>query len=289
MLFRSICLSLFVFCSLSVFAQAKAKKCFKLPAQLEEVSGLYIASMDSLWWHNDSGAGPLVYRTNGRGDIQEQIDLSPAQAYDWEDMTADAQGRIYIGDFGDNRFVRKQLNIYRYTPQSQQLDSISYTYPNDESYNVEAFFWHQDSLHLFTKSVIQSADLPTYHFVLPAKAGQHTASLRDSFYLKKRVVTAAAIHAASGRVVLLAYYYKKHLGFIPYSVANIFCFSDYPQGHFLKGKMRKRKISGLVATQFESIDFINQDQLWVASEQTAFVKPKVKRVKWRIFKKNMKK
>lgn len=254
---------------------------FQLPQEIREVSGLYRASADSMWWHNDSGDGPFIFLTNGRGELLDKRTLSPAQAYDWEDMTADADSHIYVGDFGDNRFRRNNLKVYRYHLKTEKVDSILFDYPNQEHYNVEAFFWYKDSLHLFTKSRMHKKPLPTYHFVMPAAPGTYTATLRDSFYIHKRVVTAAAVHPASGRMVLLAYYYKKRLGFIPYSAANIYCFSQYPEGHFLQGKMRKRRISGIVATQYESIDFITPDRIWVASEQTLFIKPKAKKVRWK--------
>jgi hypothetical protein len=45
--------------------------------------------------------------------------------------------------------------------------------------------------------------------------------------------------------------------------------------------MRSRRISFIVATQYESVDFLNPDQLLVASEQTLFIKAKAKRVKWK--------
>ena len=278
---KLIIVVLVCFSTSQLSAQNKDKRCFQLPSEIKEVSGLYRASTDSMWWHNDSGDGPHLFLTNRNGILLDKRTLSPAQAIDWEDMTADDKGHIYIGDFGDNRFKRNDLKIYRYHLESEKVDSIVFNYPNEEHYNVEAFFWYKDTFHLFTKSPIHQRPLPTYHFVLPSASGYHTAILRDSFYIHKRVVTAAAVHPESGRMVLLAYYYTKRLGFIPYSAANIYCFSDYPDGHFLRGKMHKRRISGLLATQYESIDFINPDRIWVASEQTLFIKPKAKKVRWK--------
>ena len=209
------------------------------------------------------------------------IDLPTLLNRDWEDLTHDDAGRLFIGDFGDNRRMRSQLQVYRYDPQDESMDSLQFSYPDDRFYDVEAFFWHRDSLHLFTKSRIQRAELSTYHFVVPAAVGQHTAELRDSLQLRKRVVTAAAIHPETGQVALLAYYFKFRLGFIPYSAANVYYFSDYPEGHFLQGKQRSRRISLFLATQYESLDFLTAERLMVASEQTVFIKPKAKRIRWK--------
>jgi hypothetical protein len=264
-----------------LLSQRGAPRSFRLPAELKEVSGLWVQAPDSLWWLNDGGNSPTLYRTNICGQLQAAIPLANTQNRDWEDLTYDTTGAIYLGDFGDNLTLRNDLMVYRYQPATGLLDSIRFHFPAGTHYNTEAFFWHQDSLHLFTKSVIRRGHLPTYHYVLPAQPGEHEAVLRDSLFLRKRVVTAAAIHPETGQVALLAYYFKLRLGFIPYSAANVFCFSDYPGGHYLLGKQRSRRISLLVATQYESIDFIDPQQLLVASEQTLFIKAKAKRVKWK--------
>lgn len=267
--------------SASLCAQIECPRKFRLPQELREVSGLVVAGPDSLWWHNDGGNSSDLFLTDREGNIEKTVPLPTAINYDWEDLTYDDTGRLYVGDFGDNRYERTDLQVYRYDLLTEELDSLQFSYPNDERYNVEAFFWHRDSLHLFTKSSIRRACLATYHFVVPATVGHHTAEFRDSLLLKKRVVTAAAVHPETGQVALLAYYFKLRLGFLPYSAANVYYLTDYPEGHFLRGKMQSRRISCFVATQYESLDFLTPEFLLVASEQTLFIKPKAKRVRWK--------
>lgn len=272
----------FLFYLLNLQAQAEGPCKFRLPHELREVSGLAIGGVDSLWWHNDSGNTANLFLTDAKGQLKSTVNLPKVINRDWEDLTKDTLGHLYIGDFGDNRRSRSELQIYRYHPISEALDSIQFAYPANGRYDVEAFFWHQDSLHLFTKSKIKRARLTTYHFVIPAQAGGlYTAELRDSLQLKKRAVTAAAIHPETGQVVLLAYYYTKRFGFLPYSAANVYYFTDYPKGHFLRGRMKARRISLLVATQYESIDFLSSDRILVASEQTLFIKAKAKKIRWK--------
>lgn len=269
-----------------VHAQTKPKKKFKLPSVLQEVSGLYYAGPDSLWWLNDSGDKPRLFLTDGEGRIKKEV-LLPAQNRDWEDLTADDQGTIYIGDFGNNRSLRNDLKIYIYHLETEQLDSIEYNYPDqsrfdkftsyDYSFNLEGFFWYQDSLHLFSKCALPQSNYLTKHYVLSAEPGQQEAILRDSLVLKKRAVTAAAIDAATGRVALLSYYYNRILGFWPVSRATVFFFEDYPEGFFLRGKRWKKKASCLIATQYESLDFLPDHYFYIASEQTQWIKPRVKR------------
>lgn len=259
----------------------------KLPPVLNEVSGLYYAGPDSLWWHNDSGDAPALYLTDSQGRIQKQVVLPALRNVDWEDITADNRGRLYIGDFGNNGSRRRDLRIYAYDPAEESLDSISFRYPDQTafpplqgSFDVEAFFWHNDSLHLFSKSRMPKSSFVTRHYVLSDRASDQTAELRDSLLLRKRVVTGAALDHATGTVALVAYYYRKLLGILPLSKASVFLFRDYPAGHFLRGPYRRKRISCLVAPQYESIDFTGGRFLYVASEKTLFVKPRAKRIKW---------
>lgn len=262
------------------FAQEVVAKKVKLPEELEEVSGLVARTADSLWWHNDSGGEPKLYLTNSSGDLLAKVDVPDAVNRDWEDLSTDSDGRFYVGDFGNNRRNREDLRIYRFAPGDAETNVIEFSYPGDQQHDVEAFFWYRDSLHLFTKSRIDRGCLTTFHYVIPATPGTHEAILRDSVEMKKRVVTAAAIELSTGRVVLLAYYYKRVLGFIPFSSASVFYLDEYPEGYFLRGQVRRKRISFLWSTQYESVDFLNAEQLLVASERTAFIAPKMKRIRW---------
>ncbi|MCB0675860.1 MAG: hypothetical protein KDC30_04210, partial [Saprospiraceae bacterium] len=81
-------------------------------------------------------------------------------------------------------------------------------------------------------------------------------------------------------VALLAYHFRLFLGFIPSSKANVFFLEDYPAGHFLQGKVRRKGIPPyFIATQWESVDFMNPDAVYVASERTLFIRPKARRIR----------
>ena len=78
-----------------------------LPLTLSEVSGLETdTNTDLLWMVNDSGNKPILYGLNLAGDIIKSIKIN-AKNRDWEDLTTDPEGNIYIGNFGnnDNDFV----------------------------------------------------------------------------------------------------------------------------------------------------------------------------------------
>lgn len=287
------CINLFILIfltfAISGNAQKSLKKKFKLPSVLSEVSGLVLENDSTFWWHNDSGANPQLFCTNGRGELIKTIDLSAVKNIDWEDLTHNGNGKIYIGDFGNNANKRRNLKIYIVDTQTPKIDSIGFHYPDQKEYppakpfhnfDMEAFFWFQDSLHLFSKNKLKVGSYYTKHYVMSAQPGFHTPELRDSIFLKKRVVTGAAIQQDGSRVVLITYNYKKLFGFLPSSGASIFIFSNYKNNAFLKGKMKRKGIPPfLIATQYEAIDFLDNEKIYIASEKTAFIKQKARRLK----------
>ncbi|MBK6948695.1 MAG: hypothetical protein IPH16_12145 [Haliscomenobacter sp.] len=261
----------------------------RLPDFLPEVSGLAISSPDSLWWHNDSGAGPVLYCTDRAGNLLKEVPIAKVQNEDWEDLARDSQGRIYIGDFGNNRNQRKNLRIYIYDPKTAQVDSILFNYPDQNAFppppsacnfDMEGFFYFGDSLHLFSKNRLRVGNYFTKHYVVPSKPGIYTARLRDSLLLPKRVVTGAAISPDGNTVAILSYFYNFSLGLIPKSRTTVFFLSGFPGTDFTKGKIRKKRIAhGFRPSQFEAIDFTPDGNLIIASEKTPVYPNKFKVVR----------
>ncbi|MCB9052305.1 MAG: hypothetical protein H6556_22955 [Lewinellaceae bacterium] len=262
------------------------KKKHRLPEELPEVSGLYLASPDSLWWLNDGEHPAELYLTDGKGTLLRKVPVPRAINRDWEDLTADGRGNLYIGDFGNNLNRRQDLAIYIFNPASGKLDSIRFHYPDQQAFppqarnwnfDMEAFFWFQDSLHLFSKNRLHQGNYYTKHYTIPASPGAYEAVLRDSLYLKKRVVTAAAISPDGQSVALLAYWFKPLLGFIPLTPADIFILTDFTGSRFLDGTLKRQKAARCFwPTQFEALDYLNPASVWIASERTILYKQKMK-------------
>ena len=83
-----------------------------LPNTLKEVSGIEItANSDYIWMINDSNNTSDLYGVNTQGKIKKVIDIK-AKNHDWEDLTSDDKGNIYIGDFGNNANKRNNLAIF---------------------------------------------------------------------------------------------------------------------------------------------------------------------------------
>lgn len=250
-------------------------KTIRLPLALKEASGLSISDQKFVW-HNDSGDGPYLYTTDISGTILHHDTLA-AGAMDYEDLTRAPEGRLYLGDFGNNAGKRTEMQVYRYDPGTKTTDTIRFTFPGqngggrDEPGNpdCEAMVYHEGNLHLFTKDqLFGKGRYYTYHFRLPATPGHYEAVLVDSLYLPRRVVTAAALDPVRRELVLTAYNFKFLAGFWPSGAASLITIKDYPKDNFLRGKVQRRNLSWFWPTQFEAIDFYDDTWLYVASEGT---------------------
>ncbi len=131
---RSFALAVW-FLPLALFAQNQnIPRRTQLPAELKEVSGMVRTFSGDLWMLNDSRNPPMLFRYDPvAGKLLETRRL-PVPNRDWEDLTTDPTGNLYIGDVGNNRNARRDLRIYRYHPVTGQLDSILLRYPDQQAF-----------------------------------------------------------------------------------------------------------------------------------------------------------
>ncbi len=244
-----------------------------------------------LWLLNDSKNPSDLFRFDPIAGKLLEIKRLPVKNFDWEDLTHDPAGNLYIGDFGNNYNKRRNLRIFRYNPSTGALDSIQFRYPDqlafppareaDWNFNCEAMVFFRDSLHLFSKNSFKG-NFYTKHYVVPAipnSSGEYVAELRDSIRLKNRVVTGAAISSDGSNFVLTGYIIGKRLGFLPYTRANAMYFKGFSGSQFLKGKQRwKRLPKCLISRQFESITQW-EDNVWIAANEGR--KPQFQRI-WKV-------
>jgi hypothetical protein len=274
--FRLVSLAAFACLPFSIFSQNKIARRTALPHVLREVSGMVRTPSGDLWLLNDSKNPPELFRFDPVAHQLIETRRLPVANRDWEDLAADEQGNLYIGDVGNNRNARRDLRIYRYNPSTQALDSIMLRYPDqvafapanehDWNFNCEAMIFFRDSLHLFSKNVFKG-NFYTKHYVVPAKPGNYVAELRDSICLKNRVVTGAALSRDGKTLALTGYIIGKKLGFLPYTKASVFYFTGFNDSNFLRGTQeRKRLPKFLIARQYESVTQWEGDCWIVANE-----------------------
>jgi len=198
----------------------------KLPPELKESSGLISNNHGATFWsHNDSDGKKIIYEIDSTCKLLRQVFIKNANSIDWEDITQDPSGNMYIGDFGNNNINRKDLTIYKIHNLSLIVEdtiiaeSIHFTYLNQfdfppvndqKNFDMEAMIWYRDSLHLFSKNRTSPFSGYTYHHVLPDKPGQYQTILRDSVVtglgsMFQNWVTGAALSTNDDKLMLLSY------------------------------------------------------------------------------------
>lgn len=85
--------------------------------EVTELSGLAHSPVlpGVFWGHNDSGDSPRVFAFDRQGRDLGSLNVFPATALDWEDMSSyarDGQGYLLLADVGDNDAIRPFVNLY---------------------------------------------------------------------------------------------------------------------------------------------------------------------------------
>lgn len=229
----------------------------RMPAELQESSGLTRGPAGTFWLLRDGGNPPNLYRVAANGQLLETLKLNLPNK-DWESLARDEAGNLYIGDFGNNFNNRKDLRIFRLNMESRQVDTISFYYPEQQSfppqsrkernYDAEAFVWHGDRLHIFTKSY---GDKMVRHYSLPDSAGAYAARLEGDRRLHG-LVTAAALSPDFRELALLSY-------------GKIYLFDVTKGIDFLKNPRLCINLAGRAQT--EAVVYLNKNDLLIANEQ----------------------
>jgi len=234
----------------------KISKTGKLPAVASESSGLANGSAPGLFiTHNDSGGKPELYEFDLSGKLTATKLVPDAKNVDWEDVTKDADGNYYVGDFGNNGTPRKQFEIYKFDGDATEKISFRYAHQkkpagssNKPAFDCESLFYHQNNLYLFSKNWDKNKFVKLYR--IPAQVGNHTISPVDSIQINTQV-TSADISPDGKTFALLTY--GKILLFA--TDGNHVDFSK-PTGCFR-----------LVKKQNEALMFLNNTDMLITNEQ----------------------
>ena len=113
------------------------------------------------WTHNDSGNPPVLFAVKLTGEVVAEFRVAGAQNIDWEGIAIDDNGRIYIGDIGDNRRSRPSYELYelpepdpfaRPVKPVKVTQVLRYHFPDGQR-NCEALFVYQGKLHIINKKM----------------------------------------------------------------------------------------------------------------------------------------
>tara|TARA_B110000902_G_scaffold176420_1_gene200122 strand:+ start:1140 stop:1985 length:846 start_codon:yes stop_codon:yes gene_type:complete len=242
-----------------------------LPKDLEEVSGVESARNSSLiWMINDGGNQPKLFGVSKKGNIKREVYIKTKNR-DWEDLTSDEKGNIYIGDFGNNLSKRKNLRILKIDKmylhkKDAEVEKIEFEYENQDKFSskkktlyfdAEAFFYFKNYIYIFTKSRVKKEYGKTFLYKFPAKEGNHIAKLIGEYENcndLKCWITSADISDDGTKVALL-------------SQKNILIFSDFKADNFLGGTVEKIKLEH--RTQKEGICFKGNKKLLITDEKSS--------------------
>jgi hypothetical protein len=105
-----------------------------------EISGLVASPTQPgvLWAHNDSGDRARIFALRSDGSLIASLDVPGAEATDWEDIAVGPGDDLLLGDIGDNKSVRKAIDIYRVpepqlaegSPTTAAATRLRLTYPD---------------------------------------------------------------------------------------------------------------------------------------------------------------
>lgn len=249
-------------------------KLAELPTELKETSGLAITTSGTFLSHNDHGNAAKLYAFDKKGDLIQSLQVTNATNEDWEDLTVDEVGNLYIGDFGNNKNDRKDLGIYKIAKEqlSQHnnkilAEQITFTFEDQTAFppiktarffDVEAMFYQENFIYLLTRDRSKPFNGNTRLYRLPNTVGHHQATFLATFKTddkkNKGQITAADISQDGTTLAILAN-------------ETVWIFSDYIKGKFFSGQVNRIDLS--LDLQFESIAFQDDCTLYLTNEKKA--------------------
>ncbi|MFB9110871.1 hypothetical protein [Flavobacterium gyeonganense] len=249
------------------------KTLYSLPKKLKEVSGItYFPESDLIYTLEDSGNKNEIYAINSEGKLEKTIAITNAKNVDWEDITKDTAGNIYIGDFGNNDNDRQDLCIYKVPKEELNKENavsqykVSFSYPEQTEfppkkkelfYDVEGFFEYQNYFYLFTKNRSKGFDGTAFIYKILNAPGTQKAFKIGEFKTCNNynhcVLTSATISPDGKKIALLSH-------------DKIVLFKDFNGDSFNKGIQSEIPLNHF--SQKEAIVFKNNNTLLIADEKT---------------------
>lgn len=253
-------------------AQENFSTITSLPKTLKEASACEISKVSPLVWtiednHNDN----VLFGFNEKGELVKKIRITNVENNDWEDLTSDDEGNIYIGDFGNNDNERQNLAIYKINASDLNKDEaeaesiVQFYYPEqtefppkkkDRIYDVESFFIHNNKFYLFTKNRSSKFDGTTVLYEVennPAKKlpAKKIGSFMTCEQFNHCAVTSADISPDKSKVAIL-------------SSDKVWIFTNWKSSNFFSGDVEKIELNH--HTQKEGLCFRNNNTILITDE-----------------------
>jgi len=177
-----------------------------------------------LWMLQDKGNPSELYVYSIDGTFENTVTVNNQENTDWEDLSQDTNGNIYIGNFGNNDNKRKDLRILKIDAGSLTSNSVNASqettfYYEDQTdfppkksnllYDCEAFVATNDAFYLFTKNRSKGFDGTFYVYKVPNKNGnfkaEKIATLQTCGQYKSCAITGATLNKNGNEIALLTH------------------------------------------------------------------------------------
>lgn len=243
-----------------------------LPKKIKEASACEISKASPLIWTiEDNHNHNVLFGFNEKGELIKQITISNVENNDWEDLTSDDEGNIYIGDFGNNDNERQNLAIYKIKASDLNKDEaqaesiVQFYYPEqtefppkkkDRTFDVESFFIHNNKFYLFTKNRSSKFDGTTVLYEVENNSSQKLPAKKiGSFVTCEQfnhcAVTSADISPKKDKVAIL-------------SSDKVWIFTNWKDNNFFSGKVEKIELNH--HTQKEGLCFKDENTILMTDE-----------------------
>ncbi|WP_407508769.1 hypothetical protein [Elizabethkingia anophelis] len=243
---------------------------FKFPKKIKEVSGIQISPDGKEFYvHEDQGNRNEIFAVGMDGNLVRTITIEGVENNDWEDIAQDKNGFTYIGDFGNNDNIRKNLAIYKVKIDKENntpvLQTTKFSYPeqtefppNKKSllYDCEAFLEYNGYFYLFTKNRSKKFDGTSLVYKIPNKQGDFKAQLVGELKLPGKyndaAVTGADISPNGKKIALITH-------------KNVFILENFEADNFANAKTTQIDLQS--NSQKEGICFSTDTMLYIGEER----------------------
>ncbi|SDE93669.1 hypothetical protein [Cellulophaga baltica] len=245
----------------------------KLPKAVKENSGIAYYGNEKAWFVEDHGNDDILYQIDFNGKILKELQVKNGGNQDWEDLTQDKKGNLYIADIGNNTNERKDLVVYKVpNPEIEPGDKIDaqkieFYYPDQKEfppkkdhliYDAEALFHFNNALYIIIKNRSRPFTGKTFIYKIPDTPGKYAAELVGEFTPCETArvcqVTSATISPDGKKLVILGY------GFL-------WIYSDFKGDDFINGTLKTIDLGA--TTQIESVCFKDDNTLLISDEERA--------------------
>lgn len=244
----------------------------KLPSDIKEASACEISKASPLIWTiEDNHNRNVLFGFNDKGALIKEITITNVENNDWEDLTSDDEGNIYIGDFGNNDNDRENLAIYKINAsdlnksEAKAESIVQFYYPEQTDFppkkknrifDVESFFILNNKFYLFTKNRSSKFDGTTVLYEVENNPAERLpAKMISSFVtcgeFNHCAVTSADISPNKDKVAIL-------------SSDKVWVFTNWKGNDFFSGNVEKIELNH--HTQKEGLCFKDENTILMTDE-----------------------